>query len=139
MEREFRRSSSSSRTASVGTNKKNAFDHLVHLCANLDCFDICAIQRGAEEEELRMSTNTPLADTIISIAKRENDSILTKLKSDVMTVIANRLGHDIVSMDSSKLENYLVLAHERACKINDRDDIIACDYLRKFNVRSRDL
>jgi hypothetical protein len=133
MERTLR-CSPSFRTASVGTNKKNAFDHLVHLCANLDCFEICAIQRGAEEEELRSSTNTPLADTIVCTAKRDNDPIVSKLKNDVMASIANRLGHDIFSVDSLQLENYFVLAQQKACKSNDRDDIIACDYLRKLNV-----
>jgi hypothetical protein len=118
----------------VGTNKKSAFKHLVHLCANLDCFDICAIQRGVEEEELRNSTNTPLADTILTVSKEENDPIILTLKDDVMKAIATRLGHDISTMDNQKTDNFLVQEHQKACKIKDRDAIIGCDYLRKFNV-----
>ncbi len=122
------------RTGSVGTNKKNAFNHLVHLCANLDCFDICAIQRGFEEDELRKSTNTPLADTIVTVSKEENDPIILKLKNDVMKAIASRLGFDISTMDNQKTDNFLVKEHQDACKVNDRDAIIGTDYLRKLNV-----
>jgi hypothetical protein len=122
------------RTGSVGTNKKNAFIHLVHLCANLDCFQICAIERGPEEDELRRSTNTPLADTIVTVSKEENDPIISKLKDDVMKAIASRLGFDISTMDNQKMENYLVIKHQEACSANDRDAIIGTDYLRKLNV-----
>ncbi|UJR31193.1 hypothetical protein I4U23_018699 [Adineta vaga] len=120
-------------TASVGTNKKNAFDHLVHLCANLDCFDICAIKKGVEQEELQNSTNTPLADTIITVPKEENDPIVRLLQDDVMKSIAHRLALDISAMTNEKLENFLVIAYTNACKTNDRDGIIGCDYLRKLN------
>ena len=122
------------RTGSVGTNKKNAFNHLVRLCANLDCFDICAIEQGPEEDELRRSTNTPLADTIVTVSKEENDPVMAKLKNDVMIVIASRLGFDISTMDIQKAENYLVTRHQEACAGNDRDAIIGTDYLRKLNV-----
>jgi hypothetical protein len=122
------------RTASVGTNKKRAFDHLVHVCANLDCFDICAIERGAEEDELRSSTNTPLADTILAVPRVENDPIVMKLTDDVMKAIATQLALDISTMDCQKLESFTVIEHQKACVANDRDAIIGCDYLRKFNV-----
>ena len=122
------------RTASVGTNKKNAFEHLVHLCANLDCFDICAVDKGAEEDELRNSTNTPLADTIVTVQKIENDPIVIKLKEDVMKSIAARLGYDIMSIDTDKLENFLVSEYNKACVNSDREATLGCDYLRKLNV-----
>ncbi|CAF1411589.1 unnamed protein product [Rotaria sp. Silwood1] len=120
-------------TASIGTNKKNAFDHLVHLCANLDCLEICAIKRGAEEDEVRSSTNTPSSDTILTIAKEEYDPIVMNLKDDVMKSIASHLGYDISIMDNQKLENFLVVEHQNACKRNDRDAIIGCDYLQKIH------
>ncbi|CAF1045185.1 unnamed protein product [Rotaria sordida] len=120
-------------TASVGTNKKNAFDHLVHLCANLDCFEIYAVERGAEEDEVRNSTNTPLSDTILTIPKEEYDPIIMNLKDNVMKSIASRLAYDISTMDNQKLENFLVTEHQNACKRNDRDAIIGCDYLLKYH------
>ncbi|CAF0876492.1 unnamed protein product [Adineta steineri] len=120
-------------TASVGTNKKNAFNHLVHLCANLDCFDICAIGRGLEEEELKNSTNTPMADHIVTVSKEEYDPIVITLKDNVMKTIANRLALDISAMDNQKLENELVQRHKDACKTNDHDAVVGTDYLRKFN------
>ncbi|CAF2758274.1 unnamed protein product [Rotaria sp. Silwood2] len=119
-------------TASVGTNKKDAFEHLVHLCANLDCFEVCAVERGAEEDEVRNSTNTPLSDTILTISKEEYDPIVLKLKNDVMKSIASRLAYDISIMDNQRLENFLIVEHQNACKRNDRDAIIGCDYLLKF-------
>lgn len=123
------------RTASVGTNKKTAFGHLVHLCANLDCFDICAVDKGAEEDELRRSTNTPLADTIVTVKKIENDPIVFKLKEDVMKSIAAQLGFDIMSIDTDKLENFLVVEYQKACVKSDREGTLGCDYLRKLNVK----
>ena len=51
-----------------------------------------------------------------------------------MISIAAKLGMDISTMDTSKIENFLVQEHANACKTNDRDAIIGCDYLRKFNV-----
>jgi hypothetical protein len=51
-----------------------------------------------------------------------------------MKAIASRLGLDISTMDNQKVENFLVLEHEKACKANDRDAIIGTDYLRKLNV-----
>ncbi|CAF3376015.1 unnamed protein product [Rotaria socialis] len=120
-------------TASVGTNKKNAFDHLVHVCANLDCLEICAIGKGVEEDELRNSTNTPLSDTILSVPKEISDPIVKALKDDVMKAIASRLGYDISMMDNQKLETFLAVEHDNACKKNDRDAIIGCDYLKKFH------
>ena len=119
----------------MGTNKKNAFEHLVHLCANLDCFDICAVERGAEEDELRSSTNTPLADTIVTVERTENDPIVLKLKDDVMRSIAARLGFDIMAIDTDKLENFLVTEYQKACVKSDRDATIGTDYLRKLNVK----
>lgn len=89
---------------------------------------------GAEEDELRQSTNTPLSDTIISIPKEQNDPFVTKLKDDVMKSIASRLAFDISVMDNQKLQNFLALEHQEACRKNDRDVIIGCDYLQKFLV-----
>jgi hypothetical protein len=51
-----------------------------------------------------------------------------------MKAISNRLALDISRMDNQKLENMLVLQHNNACKVNDRDAIIGCGYLRQFNV-----
>jgi hypothetical protein len=96
--------------------------------------DICAIVGSAEEDELRSSTSTPLADTIITVRKEEDDPIIMILKDDVMKAISNRLALDISGMDKQKLENLFVLEHSNACKTNDRDAIIGVDYLRKFNV-----
>ena len=122
------------RTASIGTNKKNAFDHLVHLCANLDCFDVCAIRQGAEEDELRSFTSTPSGDTIVTVAKEEGDPVVMQLKDNIMNIIANRLGFDISAMDNQKLDDSLIKRYQNACKTNDWDMIIGCDYLIKFNV-----
>jgi hypothetical protein len=61
------------------------------------------------------------------------------IKADVMKSIAARLGMDISTMDNQKIENFLVQAHANACITNDRDAIIGCDYLRKFNVRINSL
>lgn len=118
----------------MGTNKRNAFHHLVHLCANLDCLEICAIEGGNEEKELRNSTNTPLSDIILTVPKEEKDLIVIKLQEDIMKSIASRLGFDISTMDNQNLENFLVVEHQNACKKNDRDAIIGTDYLRKFYV-----
>lgn len=123
----------------MGTNKKNAFSHLVHLCANLDCFDVCAIQRGAEEEELRNLANSPLADTIIAVPKEGVDPIVQLAKEDTMKTIANRIGENISGMDYQKLDNLFVLKHMNACKTNDREAIIAYEYLRKVNVGHDDV
>lgn len=68
------------------------------------------------------------------VSKEDNDPIIVKLKGDVMTVIASRLGYDITVMDNQKLENYLVQKHQEACAATDRDAIIGTDYLRKLNV-----
>ncbi len=96
--------------------------------------DICAIEGSAEEDELRSSTSTPLADTIITVCKEGDDPIIMTLKGDVMKAISNRLALDISGMDNQTLENYLVTEHNKAFKTNDRDAIIGVDYLRKFNV-----
>ena len=56
-----------------------------------------------------------------------------------MKSIAARLGMDISTMDNQKIDNFLVQAHQNACKINDRDAIIGCHYLRMFNVRINSL
>lgn len=97
--------------------------------------DICAIEPGDEEDELRRSTNTPLADTIVDIPKREDDSVVGFLKNDVMKAIASRLGYDLLMMDNQKAENFLVQEHQAASKNGDRDVIIGTDYLRLLNVR----
>lgn len=123
------------RTASVGTNKKNAFDHLVHLCANLDCLEICAIEQQKEAEEVRQTTNTPSADTIIRVARTKDDPVVTSMKSDVMQPIAGRLAIDISTLNEKELENFLVMTHQKASIQSDRDMIIGCDYLMKLNVR----
>ena len=124
------------RTGSVGTNKKDAYTHLVHLCANLDCLDVCAIEPGNEEEELRRSTNTPLGDTIVDIPKQEDDLIVRTLKDDVMKAIASRLGFDLTMMDNQKVDSFLVTEHLKSTKVGDRDAIIGTDYLRLLNVCS---
>ncbi len=96
--------------------------------------DICAIVGSAEEDELRSSTSTPLADTIITVCKEGDDPIIMTLKGDVMKAISNSLALDISGMDNQTLEHLLVNEHTNACKTNDRDAIIGTDYLRKLNV-----
>jgi hypothetical protein len=49
-----------------------------------------------------------------------------------MKAIASRLAYDISTMDNQKMENFLVLENQKACKANDA--IIGSDYLRKLNV-----
>ena len=122
------------RTASVGTNKKRAIDHLINLCANIDCLNIAAIHGDQEEDELRSQTNTPLADEIIKVKKSSDDQIISRMKNDVMIPIAVRLGIDVTSTDPGQLDNHLVLLHQKACKANDHDTAVGTDYLRKLNV-----
>jgi len=107
---------------------------LVHLCANLDCLTVGAIEPGPEEDELRRSTNTPLADTMVSVEKQENDPIVLKLKNDVMHSIASRLGINIIKMDNQKLANVVGDKHRKAVTDNDQDAIVGTDYLLTLNV-----
>lgn len=124
------------RTGSVGVGSKSgAFGHLVHLCANLDCLNIGAIEPGPEEDELRRTTNTPLADTIVTVDKEEYDPIVVQLKSDLMYSIASRLGYDINGKDNQQLDNFLGDQNRIASKNNDHDVIIGTDYLITLNVR----
>lgn len=51
-----------------------------------------------------------------------------------MTAISSHLAYDVSQMDNQKMENFLVLEHQNACKANDHEKIIGTDYLRKLNV-----
>lgn len=106
----------------------------MHLCANLDCCHICAIEPGDEEEEVRQSTNTPLTDTIITVPKEEDDTIVGMLKDDVMKAIAGRLGLDLSMMDYQRIEQFLVIKNQQASTAGDRDVVIGTDYLLLLNV-----
>ncbi|CAF0782585.1 unnamed protein product [Didymodactylos carnosus] len=120
-------------TASVGTNKGNGFEHLVQLCANLDSLYVCAIENDRELEELRKSTNTPLADTIIPVAIDLTDPYAACLKEEVMTRICNRLNYETSQFGTQMFENYLMTKYQNAVKRNDRMENTGCDYLLKFN------
>ena len=51
-----------------------------------------------------------------------------------MKSIAARLGFDVMSIDTDKLENFLVLEYQKACVKSDREGTLGYDYLRKLNV-----
>ena len=106
----------------------------MHLCANLDCCEISAIEPGDEENELRQSTNTPLTDTIITVPKEEDDTVVGMLKDDVMKAIAGHLGYNLSMMDYQKIQQFLTTTNQQASKTSDRDVVIGTDYLQLLTV-----
>ncbi|CAF0722745.1 unnamed protein product [Brachionus calyciflorus] len=122
-------------TASLGAGKGSPYDHLINMCANLDCKTVSNIIDHDDQVDLDTNIPSPLTDTIHFI---DLNTEINSIKFNIQ-FICSQLGLKVKSKQLPKLghsefEQFIFDTNKVAAIEMNRDLLTVVEYLNELNL-----
>lgn len=130
-------------TASIGFGK-SPINHLIRLCANMDCQFISSLTNKDDIDDLNKNIPSPLNDRIIKVSQCQNlESLKLKIKMlEIKLADLVNISKSYINFGVQEFEQFIYQTEINASVENNQNLIEVLKYLKELNLfyqRSEDL
>ncbi|RNA16447.1 Interferon-induced helicase C domain-containing 1 [Brachionus plicatilis] len=122
-------------TASLGVGKSPC-DHLISLCANMDCQLISTLNKQEDIDDLNTNIPSPLNDIVVPVEPgQEIDEIRSNIES-ICSKLADlvRIDRFSIKLGRTEFDQFIYEREKSASVRNDQDLIVVIRYLNELNL-----